>query len=383
MRGDFPLLKGSLIYFDNAATTQKPLQVLDKMRLYYETQNATVHRSLYQLGINSTKAYEGARTKVAYFIKANINEIVFTRGTTEGLNLLASSLNLQKGDEVILTEMEHHANLVPWLQLGVTVKYIPLKDDKTLDISALDSLITDKTKVISVVHISNVLGVENDVRKICKIAKEKNIISIIDAAQSIGHKVVDVKKIDCDFLVFSGHKMFGPTGIGVLYGKFDRLKELKPYHTGGNMITSVTFEKAEFKEPPARFEAGTMPIADAVGLGSAIDFLQDVGMNQIEIKVKELTKYLINKLSDLRGLTILYEGHSVISFLVKGIHPHDIASMLGEHDICIRAGHHCCMPLMKKLGITGTSRVSLQMYNTTEEIDFFIEKLKEIIEVFK
>ncbi|NQV91665.1 cysteine desulfurase [Candidatus Woesearchaeota archaeon] len=374
MKGDFPILKG-ITYLDSAATTQKPIHVIDAISHYYKTSNANVHRGLYTLSQKATLAFEDARATVATFINTTPEHIVFTKGTTESLNLLASSLNLQEGDEIVLTEMEHHANLVPWQQTKATLKFIPLKDDYHLDLEAAKELITDKTKIVAVTHISNVLGTINDIETLTQLAHSKGAKIVVDAAQSIAHLTIDIK--DIDFLAFSGHKMCGPTGIGILYGK--DFSNLKPYQFGGDMIKEVTYETSTFQEAPYKFEAGTPNIAGAIGLAAAITYLETATHPHI-------TEYALEKLQSIEGLKIIgpqINRAPVFSFTLEGIHPHDVAEILSKHNICVRAGHHCAMPLMKKLNIHGTTRASFYIYNTKEDVDTLVEGIKKVQEVFK
>jgi len=374
MKGDFPILKG-ITYLDSAATTQKPIHVIDAISHYYKTSNANVHRGLYTLSQKATLAFEDARATVATFINTTPEHIVFTKGTTESLNLLASSLNLQEGDEIVLTEMEHHANLVPWQQTKATLKFIPLKDDYHLDLEAAKELITDKTKIVAVTHISNVLGTINDIETLTQLVHSKGAKIVVDAAQSIAHLTIDIK--DIDFLAFSGHKMCGPTGIGILYGK--DFSNLKPYQFGGDMIKEVTYETSTFQEAPYKFEAGTPNIAGAIGLAAAITYLETATHPHI-------TEYALEKLQSIEGLKIIgpqINRAPVFSFTLEGIHPHDVAEILSKHNICVRAGHHCAMPLMKKLNIHGTTRASFYIYNTKEDVDTLVEGIKKVQEVFK
>ena len=395
IRNDFSILRNNkkLIYLDNSATSLTPDIVLDVMNKYYKEYNANVHRSVHQLGQIATEEYEKAHQKVADFINAKFQEIIFTKGATESINLLAYSLikRLSKGDEVVLTEMEHHSNLVPWQQLakekGLIVKYIRVNGEERLDIENARKLITDKTKIVSIIHMSNVLGVINNVKEIGKIAHKKNALFIVDGAQYTAHFKVDVKEIDCDFYVFSGHKLLGPTGIGVLYGKKELLKKMDPFLFGGDMISEVYFEDSKWNELPWKFEAGTPNIAGAIGLGKAIDYLKEIGMEKIEDYEEYLTEYAMEKLSKIPGI-IIYgpkskERGSVISFNVQGIHPHDVSAILDRDNIAIRGGHMCAMPLMNILDAQSVCRVSLYFYNTTEEIDKLISGIIKAKEIFK
>jgi len=393
---DFPIFENNkgLIYLDNAATSQRPKQVIKAVSDFSEKNNANIHRGLYTLSEKSTQLYEEARETIAKFINAQKDEIVFTRNTTESLNLLAYTLQglIKEGkDEIILTETEHHSNLVPWQQLAkrnnMKLKFIKMKDDYELDLEDAAKKICDKTAIVSVTHASNILGTINNINKITELSKKEGAISIIDAAQSVPHIKLDVKKIDCDFLVFSSHKMLGPTGIGILYGKKDLLEKLPPFNFGGGMINKVTFEDATWADVPEKFEAGTQPIAQAIGLAEAIKYLEKIGMENIEKHEKELTQYALEKLKDIGDIKIFNNKNNsigIISFDIPGIHPHDVATLMNEKNIAIRAGHNCAMPLMDRLGLkAGVSRASFYIYNTKEDIDKFTQVLKEIKEVFK
>ena len=374
MKTDFPILK-DITYLDSAATTQKPIQVIDAISNYYKTSNANVHRGLYTLAQKATMAFEDARQVVATFINTTPEHIVFTKGTTESLNLLASSLNLQEGDEVLLTEMEHHANLVPWQQTKATIKFIPLNENYELDLEAAKQLITDKTKIVAVTHMSNVLGTINDIQTLTQLAHKHNAQIVVDAAQSIAHLKINVN--DIDLLVFSGHKICGPTGIGILYGK--DLNQLQPYQFGGDMINEVTYESSTFQEAPYRFEAGTPNIAGAIGLAAAIKYLETATH-------EDVTEYALQQLQSIKGLKIIGPQTNrapIFSFTLDGIHSHDVAEILNKYNICVRAGHHCAMPLMKKLNIHGTTRASFYIYNTKEDVDTLVEGIKKVQEVFQ
>lgn len=396
IRSDFPIFADkALIYLDSAATTQKPKQVIEAVSDYYSNYYANVHRGIYDLSIKATEAYQSARQKVADFINAkDWRSIVFTGGTTESINLVAYSWarkNLKNGDEILITEMEHHSNIVPWQlvaeETGVILKYIPINIDGTLDLNNINKLITNKTKLVSIIHQSNVFGTINPIKKIINHAKKVNAITFIDAAQSIPHSPVDVQDMDCDFLAFSGHKMLGPTGIGVLYGKTELLESMAPFMGGGDMINSVTMSESIWNDIPYKFEAGTPKIAQAIGLGAAIDYLNDIGMNNIDEYLKDLTIIALEKLKSIDGLKIY--GHqigksgSVISFNLKGIHSHDLAQFLDQDGIAVRAGHHCAQPIMDKLGVSSTIRVSFYLYNTEEEINLLCESLINTAKFFK
>ncbi len=395
-KSDFPIFENypNLVYLDSAATSQRPKQVIKKITDFYEKENANIHRGVYTLSEQATTKYKEARKKVAEFINADEKEVVFTRNTTESINMLSHQIKplLQEGkDEILLTEMEHHSNLVPWQQLAknhnLKLKFIPLTDNYELDYVKAKELINEKTAILSVTHISNVLGTVNDIKQLIDLAKEHNVLTIIDAAQSVQHTKVDVKELNCDFLVFSSHKMLGPLGIGVLYGKQDHLENIEPILFGGGMINSVSYEDATFTDLPEKFEAGTQNIAGAIGLATAIDYIESIGLKKIQEHEKDLLNYALEQLSNLEKIEIYNPGKekssSIISFSLKDIHPHDVAEILNGNNIAIRAGHHCCMPLMKKLNLPGTCRISFSIFNTKEDIDRLIEGLKKCQEVFK
>lgn len=405
IRNDFPILGRNLagetnngtfkplIYFDNAATTQKPRQVIEAMVRYYENSNANVHRALHKLGEEATEAYEESRKKVANFIRAKSHrEIVFTRGTSESINLVASAWGrkfLNPGDEIILTEMEHHSNLIPWQLItrekGATLRFIPLNDDGTLDFCSVGDLMTERTKFIAITHMSNVFGTINPVRGLIRKAHRRGIPVLLDGAQSVPHLPTDVLDLDCDFLAFSGHKMCGPTGIGVLYAKEKWLEQMEPYQGGGEMIGAVWLDRATWNELPYKFEAGTPNIAGAIGLGAAIDYLSSVGMADITRYEQEITTYASLKLHKIDGIKIYGkapERGGIISFNVDSIHPHDMAQFLDNRGIAVRAGHHCAQPAMRKLGLAATTRASFYFYNTFEEVDQFVEAVKKAKEFF-
>jgi len=396
IRSDFPIFADrSLVYLDSAATTQKPKQVIYAVSDFYSNYYANVHRGIYELSMKATEAYHSARQKVANFINtSDWRSIVFTSGTTESINLVAYSWarkNLKNGDEILITEMEHHSNIVPWQlvaeETGLILKYIPINSDGTLDLSKIDELITKKTKIVSVIHQSNVFGTVNPIKNIIDQAKQVGAITVIDAAQSIPHSHVDVQDLDCDFLVFSGHKMLGPTGIGVLYGKTELLDSMTPFMGGGDMINSVTMTESTWNDIPYKFEAGTPKIAQAIGLGAAIDYINEIGLTNIQNYVKHLLNIALDKLRIIDGLTIY--GHqvgkssSVISFNFDDVHPHDLAQFLDQDGIAVRAGHHCAQPIMDRLGVSSTIRVSFYLYNTEEEIDKLCTSLKKTANFFK
>lgn len=399
VRADFPILSRTvydkpLVYFDNAATTQKPLCVLDAMREEYLNVNANVHRGVHWLSQQATELHEDARETVRRFINArSTNEIVFTRGTTEGLNLIASSFSdefMGEGDEVIISTMEHHSNIVPWqLQAhrkGIVLKVIPLTESGELDMEAYARLFTDKTRIVSVTHVSNVLGTVNPVRELVRIAHEHNVPIVIDGAQSAPHFMVDMQAIDCDFFVFSGHKTYGPTGIGVLYGKEAWLDKLPPYQGGGEMIEHVSFSHSTFERPPLKFEAGTPDYVATHGLATALDYLSAIGMDNVEAHEQMLTSYALERLAQIEGVKIYGpSGHShdaVVSFQVGDIHHMDLGTLLDRLGIAIRTGHHCAQPLMDSLGILGTARASFALYNTKEEIDILVAGIERVAKMF-
>ena len=402
IREDFPILSREvygkpLVYLDNAATTQKPLCVLDAMREEYLNVNANVHRGVHYLSQQATDLHEAAREKVHLFINARkTEEIVFTRGTTEAINLVAASFcqsQMQAGDEVLVTEMEHHSNIVPWQlqaqQRGIVVKHLPITDDGCLmDSDSIAAHLTEKTKLVSMTHVSNVLGTINPVADIIRTAHEHGIPVLIDAAQSAPHMKIDVQHLDCDFLALSGHKMYGPTGIGVLYGKEEWLDRLPPYQGGGEMIDKVTWEKTTFERLPFKFEAGTPDYVATHGLATAIDYMTSIGLDAIEAHEKELTRYCMEQLQTIDGLTIYGPGtvasmrDAVVSFNVGDIHHLDIGTLLDRLGIAVRTGHHCAQPLMNRLGISGTVRASFALYNTKEEIDALVNGLRRVVQMF-
>lgn len=398
IREDFPILKTQvrgkpLIYLDNAATTQKPFTVIERIQKYYLEENSNVHRGVHYLSELATKEFEGARETVKNFINAeSVEEIIFTRGTTEAINLVANSFGktfLNEGDEIIISEMEHHSNIVPWQILceekNAKLKVIPFDDNGELIIDELENLITEKTKLISIVHISNSLGTINPIKKIIEIAHSYAIPVLVDGAQSIMHNKIDVQDLGCDFFVFSGHKIYGPTGIGVLYGKKELLEQMLPYQGGGDMIKSVTFEKTIYNDLPYKFEAGTPNIEGAIGLKAAIEYLSKIGLDQISIYENELLQYATEKLSQIPQLKIIgtaKEKASIISFVIENIHPHDIGTILDFEGIAVRTGHHCTQPVMQHFKIPATTRASFSFYNTKEEIDQLFNALQKVIKVF-
>ena len=400
IKQDFPIFKRRiygkpLIYLDNAATTQKPRQVIEAIREFYQNYNANVHRGVYRLSVEATEAFENARAKVARFINAKDSEIVFTKNATEALNLVAYSwglCNLKKGDRILLTEMEHHSNIVPWQLVakhtGAVVDYIPINEDGLLVDEEVDRLLNLEPKIVSITQASNVLGTINDVKEIVEKAHKVGAIAVVDAAQSVPHMRVDVKELGCDFLAFSGHKALGPLGVGVLYGKRDLLKDMNPFLGGGDMISRVWLSGAEWNELPWKFEAGTSSVADVIGLGAAVDYLNSIGMSRVRAHEVRLTEYALKRLSEISDIRIygprdLDKRSGVISFNLSGIHPHDLATILDEEGIAIRAGHHCAMPLMTKLGVAATARASFYIYNSESDIDALVEGLYKARRVFK
>jgi cysteine desulfurase / selenocysteine lyase len=405
IRKDFPILSRlvhgdkPLVYLDNAATSQKPRQVLDALVGYYERHNANVHRGVHALAEEATAMYEGARDKVAAFIGApSRDEVVFTKNSSEAMNLVArvlgdatSAHRVGPGDEIVITEMEHHSNIVPWHQLaertGATLKWFRITDDGRLDLSTLDSTITERTKIVSMVHVSNLLGTINPVEAVIARAHEVGALVLLDCSQSVPHLPVSVADLGADFVAFTGHKMLGPTGIGVLWGRLPLLTELPPFLGGGEMIELVTMERSTFAAPPHKFEAGTPPIAEAVGLGAAVDYLTEVGMPAIAAHEHELTEYVLDRLSTVEGLTIIgpptAEGRvAEVSFSMAGIHPHDVGQILDEQGIAVRVGHHCARPAVVRYGIPATTRASFYLYNTSAEADALVAGLAQVKKVF-
>ncbi|MEG0628435.1 MAG: cysteine desulfurase [Enterococcus sp.] len=401
IRKDFPILfqkvnDEPLVYLDNAATTQKPTQVLDALRHYYENDNANVHRGVHTLAERATEEYENSREKVRAFINAKETaEVLFTRGTTTGLNWLARSYGdafVEAGDEIVISYMEHHSNIIPWQQLaqrkGATLRYIPLTDDGFLDMAAAKEIINEKTAIVSLAYVSNVLGVINPIKELAALAHANNAVMIVDGAQATPHMKVDVQALDADFFAFSGHKMCGPTGIGVLYGKRQWLEQMEPVEFGGEMIDFVNLYDSTWKELPWKFEAGTPNIAGAIALGSAIDYLNEIGMEQIHQYEQSLVDYVLPKLHEIGGITTYGpqdpEHHTgVIAFNLDGIHPHDVATALDMEGVAVRAGHHCAQPLMNYLNLPATARASFYFYNTKEDADRLIEAIQATKEFFK
>lgn len=399
IREDFPILKRlvndkPLVYFDNAATTQKPNLVIDSMTNYYTYENANIHRGLHFLSEVATELYESSRLKVKEFINAmSASEIIFTKGTTEGINLIASTMcrsgMLNEGDEIIVSNMEHHANIVPWQLLSdrkkVKLKVIPITDEGELDFESYRTMINEKTKLVSIVHTSNTLGTINPIKEIIEIAHAAGVPVLVDGAQAVAHQKIDVQELDCDFFVFSGHKLFGPTGIGVLYGKTELLEKLPPYQGGGDMIRTVTFEKTTFDDLPNKFEAGTPNIVGGIGLGVAIKYLNTLNFADIIAHENMLLKYATKKMLEVPGLRIIGNASrkaSVNSFIIEDIHPYDIGTIIDTDGVAIRTGHHCTQPIMQRYNLTATARASFAFYNTIEEIDVFVEALYKVKKMF-
>ncbi|MGE6629993.1 cysteine desulfurase [Bacillus sp. NPDC077027] len=397
VREQFPILHQQvnghdLVYLDSAATSQKPRVVIETLNEYYRSYNSNVHRGVHTLGTRATDAYEGAREKVRKFINASsVQEVIFTRGTTTALNTVAISYaraNLKEGDEIVITHMEHHANIIPWQQAakatGATLKYIPLQEDGTLSLDDVKGTVTSHTKIVAMTHVSNVLGTINPIKEIAKIAHEHGAIIAVDGAQSTPHMQIDVQDMDCDFFAFSGHKMCGPTGIGVLYGKKDLLNNMEPAEFGGEMIDFVDLYDSTWKELPWKFEAGTPIIAGAVGLGKAIDFLNEIGMDEVSRYEHQLASYALERFKELDGATVYGPEHraGLVTFNLDDVHPHDASTVLDTEGVAIRAGHHCAQPLMKWLGVSATARASFYIYNTEEEIDRLIAALRKTKEYF-
>ncbi|NCU16894.1 cysteine desulfurase [Pallidibacillus pasinlerensis] len=400
IRSQFPILDQEvngkpLVYLDSAATSQKPLSVIESIEKYYREYNSNVHRGVHTLGTKATDGFEGARDKVRKFINAaSREEVIFTRGTTTSLNIVASSYgraNCKEGDEIVVTYMEHHSNLIPWQQVakatGATLKYIPLQEDGTITLEDVENTITERTKIVAITHVSNVLGTINPIKEIAKIAHANGAVIVVDGAQGAPHVKVDVQDLDVDFYALSGHKMCGPTGIGVLYGKKELLEKMEPVEFGGEMIDFVNLYDSTWKELPWKFEAGTPSIAQAIGLGAAIDFLEEIGMENIHQHEYNLVEYALKKLSEIEGITIFgpldaAKKGGVVTFNIDGVHPHDVSTALDMEGIAIRAGHHCAQPLMKVLNQTATARASFYLYNTKEDIDALAAGLVKAKEFF-
>ncbi|MEM3077931.1 MAG: cysteine desulfurase [Nitrososphaerales archaeon] len=400
IRKDFPIFNQKIrgmpcVYLDNAATSQRPNQVVDAMNDYYQIYNATIHRVIYELGEKATDAYEGAREKVAKFINAKPEEVIFVRNTTEAINLVAYSwgrANISEGDKILLTLLEHHSNIIPWQLLAkekkASLEFIDIDDEGLLKMDDFEKFMNEEIKFMGLVHVSNVLGTINPVKEMVNYAHKNGALVLVDAAQSVPHMPVDVREMDCDFLAFSGHKMLGPTGIGVLYGKKELLEEMNPFLSGGDMIREVHLREASWDELPWKFEAGTSNVAGAIGLGAAVDYLNNIGMKNVREHEKQLTRYALDKMMKIKGISIYGPKNvelrgGVISFNLGDIHPHDIASILDGEGIAIRAGHHCAQPLVERLGVIGTARASFYIYNTEWEIDYLVKALEKARKVFK
>jgi cysteine desulfurase/selenocysteine lyase len=398
LRQDFPILsqrvRGKpLVYLDNAATSQKPRRVIDAVSRFYGSENANIHRGVHYLSEQATVAYDAVRGRVARLINAAMpSEIVFTRGTTEGINLVAQSWargRLHPGDEILITEMEHHSNIVPWhlvaSQTGAVVRAVPVTEAGELDLTAFDRLLTDRTRILAVTHVSNALGTINPVRWMVARAREREVVTVVDGAQSMPHLPIDVQSLGCDFFAFSGHKVLGPTGVGVLYGRAERLEAMPPWQGGGDMIETVTLERSTFAPPPARFEAGTPMIAEVIGLGAAMEYLEEVGHAGIGAWEEELLGYATERVRELEGVRLIgtaREKAAVLSFVVEGVHPHDVGAVLDDDGIAIRAGHHCAQPLMRRFGVPATARASFAFYNTRDEVDALVRSLLRVRAVF-
>ena len=398
IRAEFPILAQEvngrpLVYLDNGATSQKPRRVIDAVRAYYESDNANVHRGLHALSERATNSYEGARDAVKTFLNAaDRREIVFVRGATEGLNLIAQSWarpRLEPGDEIVITTMEHHSNIVPWQlvcrQTGARLRVAPIHDSGELDMEAFANLVNERTRIVAVAHVSNALGTVNPARRIVETAHAAGAIAVLDGAQAAAHGPVDVQALGCDFYVLSSHKCYGPTGMGVLYGRAELLEAAEPYQGGGDMIRTVSFEESTWNELPYKFEAGTPNIAGAIGLGAAIGFMTELGMEAIAAHEREVLTYATERLGELDGIRIIGtapEKAGILSFVVEGVHPHDVGTIVDQHGVAIRAGHHCAMPLMRRYRVPATSRASLALYNTRSDVDALVGSLHRVKEIF-
>jgi cysteine desulfurase / selenocysteine lyase len=398
IRKDFPALHQEvhghpLVYLDNAATTQKPQAVIDALRAYYSADNANVHRGVHLLSERATEAYEGARARIQRFLNAaHSREIVFVRGTTEAINLVAQTFGrraLGAGDEVLITALEHHSNIVPWQMLcderGATLRVVPIDDRGEVDGEAYERLLSERTRLVAIAHVSNALGTVLPVARMIELAHARGAVTLVDGAQAVSHLGVDVRALDCDFYAFSGHKLFGPTGIGVLYGKTALLERMPPWQGGGDMIKSVSFERTVYNDLPYKFEAGTPDIAGAIGLGAAIDYLDALGLDRVAAWEHELLVHATDALSALPGVTLMGTARdkaAVLSFLVDGVHPHDVGTILDQQGVAVRTGHHCAMPVMTRFGVPATTRASFALYNTHEEIDALVAGLGRVREIF-
>jgi cysteine desulfurase/selenocysteine lyase len=401
IKSDFPILSRQvygrpLVYLDNGATSQKPASVIQAIVDYYQETNSNIHRGVHALSMEATDRHEEARTKVARFIGApSIEETIFVRGTTEGINLVANCwalANIKEGDEILLTEMEHHSNLVPWQRVaqmkGATLRYIPINQEGTLDLTHLDSLLNRRTKLLALTHMSNVLGTINPIKELAFAAHRVGAKVLVDAAQSVPHLPVNVKDLGCDFLAFSGHKMLGPTGIGALYVNRQVLETMEPYMRGGDMVREVWFDRATWNDLPFRFEAGTPNIAGAIGLGAAVDYLENLGMENVRAHEKDITEYALKAFQQLEEVTVFGPSNvdvrgGVVSFHCDDVHPHDMGSMLDRNGIAVRTGHHCAMPLMGRLGVVATTRATFYVYNTLDEVDLLVSGIRKTIQYFK
>lgn len=395
IRDKFPILNkkinnNQLVYFDNAATTQKPIQVIESINKYYSEYNANIHRGIHTLAEKATQEYEKTRKTVSKFINSRSEkEVIFTRGTTEGINLIASSFVknfIKKGDEIIISEMEHHSNIVPWQMIceenGIILKTINVFENGEIDLDNFKELISNKTKFLSIVHTSNTLGTVNPIKEMIEICKKNNINTMIDGAQASAHSKIDVQDLNCDFFVLSAHKMYGPTGVGIVYGKEEILEKMPPYMGGGEMIKDVNFKKTTYNELPYKFEAGTPNIGDVIGFNEALSFINNIGLDNISLYEKELKNYASNSFNKIEGINIIGNSKNkigIFSFTIDKIHYYDLGLLLDSKGIAIRTGHHCTQPLMDKFNLEGTARVSLAIYNTKNEIDYFVEKLKQLI----
>ncbi len=395
IRDQFPILNkkinnNQLVYFDNAATTQKPIQVIESINKYYSEYNANIHRGIHTLAEKATQEYEKTRKTVSKFINSRSEkEVIFTRGTTEGINLIASSFVknfIKKGDEIIISEMEHHSNIVPWQMIceenGIILKTINVFENGEIDLDNFKELISNKTKFLSIVHTSNTLGTINPIKEMIEICKQNNINTMIDGAQASAHSKIDVQDLNCDFFVLSAHKMYGPTGVGILYGREEILEKMPPYMGGGEMIKDVNFKKTTYNELPYKFEAGTPNIGDVIGFNEALSFINNIGLDNISLYEKELKNYASNSFNKIEGINIIGNSKNkigIFSFTMDKIHYYDLGLLLDSKGIAIRTGHHCTQPLMDKFNLEGTARVSLAIYNTKNEIDYFVEKIKQLI----
>ena len=398
IREDFPILRQRvrgkpLIYFDNAATSQKPQVVIDAVTRFYAAENANIHRGVHYLSERATVAYDEAREKVARFLNAHSSrEIIFTRGTTEGINLVAQTYGrsqLKPGDDIVITAMEHHSNIVPWQliceQTGATLRAAPISDEGELDVDAFERLLGDRTRLVAVVHLSNALGTINPIKRLVALAHARGIPVLVDGAQAAPHLPVDVQDLDCDFFAFSGHKIFGPTGVGVLYGREALLERMPPYQGGGDMIATVTLQRSTWAPLPAKFEAGTPMIAQVMGLGAALDYVNEVGLDAIVTWEQDLLRYATERVSEIEGIRVIgtaREKASVLGFVLKGVHPHDIGTVLDDAGVAIRAGHHCAQPVMERFGVPATARASFAFYNTRSEIDVLADGLLTVKKMF-